>query len=111
MSEGYIFSVQDYRGKVVIFTRKKWGEKQSDHPELHKKQFLECVKRALEKPDEVWEDYGDREHRRCYYRKYSPQSYAKVVVWISDNPCVVVTAYEINFVKENKYTPQLKRLV
>lgn len=109
MSGDDVFRVEDYRGKTVIFTRTKWEEKRSDHPELNKAAFIECLKRAITEPEEVWEDYGDPEHRRCYYKRYSSMSYAKVVVWITQSPCLVVTAYEINYVKETKY-PNLKRV-
>lgn len=109
MSEENIFSVIDYRGKMIVFTKKKWQEKQSDHPELHKKSFINCLKKAIEEPEEVWQDYQDRKNKRCYYRKYSSSSYAKVVVWINNSPCTVVTAYEINGIKESKY-PNLRKI-
>ena len=110
MPEENIFSVVDYRGKTVVFTTKKWLEKQSDHPELCKKTFINCLKKAIENPEEVWPDYQDKNNKRCYYRKYSSSSYAKVVVWIGDNPCSVVTAYEISDIKEIKY-PGLKKIL
>ena len=104
-----IFDVTDYRGKIVIFTRKKWKEKRSDHPELDKKLFIECLKLCIADPDEVWEDYEDGRHKRCYYRKYSEFSYVKAVVWVWSNPCLVISAYEINKIKERNY-PELRRL-
>ena len=104
-----IFEVIDYRGKSVVFTKAKWAEKKADHFELEKKAFIECLKRAISNPDEVWEDYSDRRYRRCYYKKYSSISYAKVVVWIGDGPCNVITAYEISQIKEAKY-PDLRRV-
>lgn len=108
-SDDVILNAVDYRGKTVIFTKQKWQEKQSDHPELHKKTFIDCIKRAIAEPDEVWEDYQDRKNRRCYYKKYSTISYVKVVIWINSDPCMVVTAFEINYIKENKY-PNLKKV-
>jgi hypothetical protein len=105
-----IFNIEDYRGIEVEFTKKKWNEKRIDHPELNKEKFIKCVKRALNNPDEVWEDYSDRKRKNCYYKKYSVNSYAKVVVWIKDKPNQVVTAYEIDKVKEKNY-PDLKQLV
>ena len=104
-----IFEVVDYRGKSVIFAKAKWEEKKTDHFELEKKPFIECLKRAIADPDEVWEDYSDRKRRRCYYKKYSSISYAKVVVWVADEPCRVITAYEISQIKETKY-PNLRRV-
>ncbi len=109
-NDDIIFNVKDYRGKEVIFTRKKLEEKQSDHPELHKETFINCLKRAIIIPDEVWEDYQDKKNKRCYYKKYSTISYAKAVVWIKNNPCNVISAYEITKIKEFNY-PNLKRLV
>jgi hypothetical protein len=79
-----IFKVEDYRGKVVIFTKAKWEEKRLRHPELNKAAFLKRVERAIVEPDEVWEDYEDRNRKRCYYKKYSSVSYAKVVVFIME---------------------------
>ena len=104
----YIFDVTDYEGRQVVFVAKKWQEKKEDHPELGKKSFLDALKKAITDPDEVWDDYADKSHRRCYYKKYSQNSYVKAVVWISGNPREVVTAYEINSVKETRY-PNLKR--
>lgn len=109
MPDNDVFSVADYRGKVVIFSRAKWEEKRFRHPELNKKTFLKCLERAMGEPDEVWEDYEDPRRKRCYYKKYSSCSYAKAVVWIADDPCRVATAYEINEIKETKYS-NLKRV-
>lgn len=110
MDNENIFCVEDYRGKNVIFTKKKWREKQFDHPELNKEAFIDCLKRTIIKPDEVWEDYEDKKNKRCYYKKYSTTSYAKAVVWIKANPCNVVSAFEISDIKESKY-PNLRKLV
>jgi len=110
MPEDNIFSVVDYRGKTVVFTKKKWKEKQSDHPELRKKKFINCLKKAIEEPEEVWQDYQDKKNKRCYYRKYSSSSYAKVVIWTGGSLCSVVTAYEISNIKESKYL-NLKRIL
>lgn len=104
-----IFSVTDFRGKIVVFTKAKWEEKRSDHPELNKKTFLACLERAIREPDAVWEDYDDPRRKRCYYKKYSGWSYAKAVVWAADNPCRIVTAYEISKMKEENH-PHLKRV-
>jgi len=104
-----IFSVEDYRGEKVIFTRKKWEQKKNDHPELQKEAFIECLKRAIMKPDEVWEDFGDK-RKRCYYKKYSQFTYAKAIVWIRHSPCQVVSAFEIDYIKENNY-PNLRKFV
>lgn len=105
-----IFCLDDYRGKNVIFTKKKWQEKQFDHPELHKETFIDCLKRAIIKPDEVWPDFADSKCKRCYYKKYSATSYAKAIIWIKNNPCSVVTAFETDYIKENNY-PNLKKIL
>ena len=110
MNGNDIFCVEDYRGRKVIFTKKKWQEKQFDHPELRKETFIDCLKRAIIKPDEVWEDYQDKKNKRCYYKKYSTCSYAKAIVWIKTDPCSVVSAYEISDIKESKH-PNLRKLV
>lgn len=60
-------------------------------------------------PDEVWEDYEDRRGKRCYYKKYSAVSYAKVVILIASEPCLVVTAYEAAHIKETQY-PGLRQV-
>lgn len=85
-------------------------EKQKDHPELKRKVFLKNLRETIIKPEEVWQDYSDKKKKRCYYKKYSTNSYIKVVVWIKDNPCNIVTAYEINYIKEWKYS-ELKRIL
>jgi hypothetical protein len=105
----YVFDATDYRGKRIVFTKAKWMKKHLDHPELHKETFIACIERALIDPDEVWEDHDDRKHRRRYYKKYSSVSYAKAVVFVADDPCRVITAYEIGYIKETKYV-DLKRV-
>ena len=61
-------------------------------------------------PVDIWEDYSDKENKRCYYKKYSINSYVKVVIWITKNPCHIVSAFETNKIKEEIYQPNLKRL-
>lgn len=103
-----IIDVKDYRDKRVIFTKKKWLEKQQDHPELKKDVFIKNLKRTIIEPDEVWQDLSDKK-KRCYYKKYSCNTYIKAVVWIKNNPCHIITSFEINYIKEQNY-PELKRL-
>jgi hypothetical protein len=71
------------------------------------------VEKAINNPDEVWQDYGDDQKskytKRCHYKKFSPSTYVKVVVFIKTNPCQVLTAFEINFIREASY--MLKRFV
>ena len=98
----------DWQGDRVIFTKKKWKEKAKQHPELNSKTFLRNVVKTIEKPQQVWEDYDNKKDKQCYYWKYSVTNYIKVVIWINDDPCRVVTAYFIDWVKESKYN--LKRI-
>lgn len=105
----FIIDVEDYRGKRVVFTYKKWKEKATIHPDLLNKTFLKNLKETIVNPEGVWQDYSDKERKRCYYKKYSTISYAKVVVWVADNPCHVVSAFETNKIKEEIYS-NLKRL-
>jgi len=107
--EENIIDIEDYRGRRVIFTWNKWKEKSIMHPELRNKIFLRNIKRVIENPTEVWQDYSDKKNKRCYYWKYSTHTYIKVVIWVSYCPCYIVTAYQINYIKEKKY-PELKRL-
>ncbi len=104
-----IIDTKDYRDVRVIFTFDKWQEKSVQHPELQDKTFLKNLKETIENPEEVWQDNNDKKHKLCYYRKYSTVSYVKVVIWITAKFCEVVTAYEIDKIKEVKY-PKLKRL-
>jgi hypothetical protein len=110
--EPLVFDVKDYRGRRVIFTKKKLKEKRADHPELDLVQFIRAVKDAITAPEEVWPDYFDT-HKHCYYGKYETYMYAKVVVYVGvakGEPCRVVSAYSIDYVKEKKYKT-LKRIV
>jgi len=107
--QGNLIDVINYRNERVIFTHAKHQEKMMQHPELNNKIFLENLEETIKNPGEVWEDYDDKEHRRCYYRKYSKNSYVKAVIWCTGNPYRVVTAFEINWIKETKY-PGLKQL-
>ena len=103
-----ILKVNDYRGKEIVFKKTKWVKKRLMHPELDKPAFLRRIERALLDPDEVWEDFSDKKNKRCYYKKYSQNTYAKVVIW-NNNPYLVITAYEIDKIKEKNY-PNLKQI-
>jgi hypothetical protein len=104
-----VIDTEDYRGKRIIFTYKKWQEKSKTHPDLLNKTFLKNLKETIEEPEEVWQDYSDKRRKRCYYKKYSISSYVKAVVWVDNNPCHIITAFQTNYIRENKY-PTLKRL-
>lgn len=101
--------VLDYRGIRVVFTIKKWEEKSVQHTELCDPAFLRYVEAALCDPDEVWQDYDNPEEKNCYYKRFGPNLYAKVVVWVAGDLNRVVSAFEVDFVKETTYT-EVKRL-
>lgn len=103
-----LFEVESYKGKKVVFKRAKWLGKKIDHPELGKKTFIDCIKRCIIEPDEVWENYSNKD-MQCYYKKHSRRTYAKVVIYFKDSPQRVVTAYEINKIKEADY-PSLNKI-
>lgn len=105
----YLIDTEDYDGKRVIFTETKRLEKLVQHPELSNKKFIKNIKETIEDPEEIWPDYGDKDRKACYYKKYSANTYVKVVVWVSSDPCYVVTAYETNRIKETLY-PELNRI-
>ena len=94
-----ILKVNDYRGKEIVFKKSKWVKKRLMHPELDKPAFLRRIERAL---------FSDKKNKRCYYKKYSQNTYAKVVIW-NNNPYLVITAYEIDKIKEKNY-PNLKQI-
>jgi hypothetical protein len=104
-----IIDIDDYQGVRTVFTLKKYKQKKQVHPELCSKTFLRNVVRVIVEPEQVWQDYNDRRNKRCYYRKYSVRSYVKVVIFVSNSLQQVVTAYEIDRIKENSY-PDLKQL-
>lgn len=104
-----IIDTKDYRGLRVIFTFDKWQEKSVQHTELGNETFLKNLKETVENPEEVWQDNSNKKSKACYYKKYSTTSYIKVVVWIASKPCEVVTAFEIDRIKEIEY-PKLRRL-
>ena len=100
-----VFDIKDFRGKRVVFTKEKLAKKRVDHPELDLIEFLRAVKVAIQDPIEVWPDAFEKE-KECYYGKYREGTYAKVVVYMSHNrqsPSRVVSAYEIDKIKETKY--------
>lgn len=105
----HILDVIDYEGNRVIFTKEKLRQKALQHPELNNKKFLQNIIRTIEKPDEVWEDQEDSTKKCCYYRKYSTDTYVKVVIWTASKPYHIVSAFETNKIKELQY-PKLKRL-
>ena len=104
-----VFETTDCRGYKVVFTQQKLEQKAITHPELRKPTFVKNVERTIREPDEIWQDFGSPKQKACYYRKYSTVSYIKVVVYTKSNPYTVITAYEINYIKEAKY-PNLKRI-
>jgi hypothetical protein len=113
-NEPLVFDVRDFRGKQIIFTKKKLEEKKADHPELRLVEFIRAVQGALKEPEEVWPDAFEKE-KHCYYGKYQEGTYAKVVVYMSYNryvPSRVVSAFEIDKIKERKYQDKgLKKIV
>ena len=108
--EKCIIDVEDYLGNRVILTEKKWQQKSIQHPELKSKIFLRNLEETVRNPTEAWEDYGDKKHRKCYYKKYSKDTYVKAVIWFDSNPCYVISAFETNKIKEEIYQPDIKRL-
>ncbi len=100
----------DYRGKRVIFTEKKRNQKAVQHSELYDPSFITNLEKAIQAPDEVWEDYDDPTHKRCYYKRFGIDLYAKAVIWVTGYPYQIVSAFETNRIKETNY-PGLRRLV
>lgn len=110
--ESIKLETKDYRGKRTIFTLKKWKEKISSHPELRDQIFLDHVRYTLEEPFQVWPSYQDK-RKRCYYGKYKNNTYVKLVIWTvprKKEPCRIITAYQVDYIKEQKY-PELKRMI
>lgn len=105
-----ILDIVDYRGTRIIFTEEKWKEKSIVHPELLDKKFIKNLQKAIESPQIVWQDFDDPVKKACYYWRYGINRYIKVIVWIfGDPPHQVVSAFETNYIKEQKYS-NLKRL-
>lgn len=104
-----IIDAIDYNGKRAILTYDKWKEKTIIHPELTKKVFLKNLKETIENPEQVWQDKSDKRKKRCYYKKYSANSYVKAVVLMVGNPYYIISAFETNYIKETKYL-DLKQL-
>lgn len=104
-----VIDIQGYEDKRVIFTYKKWKEKSIQHPELIKRVFLKNIEQTVIDPEEIWEDFSDKRCKRCYYKKYSISSYVKVVIWVCSDFYEVVTAFETNKIKEEKYS-KIKKL-
>jgi len=91
-------------GDRVILTHEKWEEKATIHPELKNNTFLRNLKQTIENPEQVWEDKDNKWERRCYYKKYSTNSYVKAVVLIKSKPCCIISAFETNCIKETQYS-------
>ena len=107
--DSHVVDIIDYRGKRVILTYKKWKEKATVHPELNNRTFVRNLKQTIENPEQVWEDKSDKIRKMCYYKKYSVNSYVKVVAWIASDPCCVISAFQTDRIKETNY-PDTKRL-
>ena len=109
-NNNFVIDTLDCRGKRVVFAFQKWIEKSATHPELRKKSFLENIRKTIENPEMIFQDKSDKNNRQCYYKKYSIESYVKVIVWTNSNPYCIVSAFETNYIKETKY-PKLKQLL
>lgn len=101
--------IQDYRGVRVVFKIRKWESKSVQHPELCDPAFIVHIKEALQNPTEVWEDYDGPSEKNCYYKRFGINLYAKVVVLIAREPNEVISAFEVDYVKETKY-PSVRKL-
>jgi hypothetical protein len=103
-AETLLFDIRDYRGRRVIFTKKKWEEKRVDHEELNLHEFKNAMIAAIREPEEVWPDFSAPSKKYCYYGWYSIGIYVKVIIYIQgDEPYRVVSAYAIDKIKEKKY--------
>jgi hypothetical protein len=111
-SASLVFTVKDYSNHAIIFTEKKRKKKSEIHKELLDDKFIKFVTWALTKPTCIWQDYEQPTNKRCYYYRYSGEPrYAKVVVWHNcQEPWQVVSAFDVNWIKEEKY-PTLKQIL
>jgi hypothetical protein len=93
-----------YDGQVVEFTEKKRQEKAGKHPELTDPAFKVLVELAISSPTFVYDDFEHPGHRRVHYLNRtlsrSNRRYTKVVIEQRMAPHHVVTAYELDYVKE-----------
>jgi hypothetical protein len=106
----HIIDTLDYLKNRVIFTHDKWQEKSLIHPELRKASVIRNLKQAIEKPEIVIQDKDDPKNKKCYYKKYSINTYLKAIVLTKYNPCCIISAFSTDYIKEYKY-PNLKQLL
>ncbi len=107
--DNHIIDTIDCWGNRVVLTREKLKEKAVVHPELNNKNFIRNLRQMIESPEQVWEDKDNRKRKRCYYKKYSMNSYVKAIVLMIGSPYHIISAFETNYIKESKY-PNLKQL-
>lgn len=94
---------EDFEGIRTVFTEAQRKAKEAKHPELAGAEFIATVKRAIETPSFVYEDFSQPQIRRAHYfclSKRPSKIYTKVVVDCQHPERSVVTAYEHNYCKE-----------
>lgn len=103
---------KNHEGKKVIFTEKQRILHSSKHPELRDIEFINGrVKRAIESPDFIYQDLAEPKKRQALYiREFNINGmtrYTKVVILITPNPYIVITAFRPSYVKERGKTQLL----
>ena len=97
-------STTDFLGQTVVLTERCRQEKSVKHPELNDSDFIDLIRKAIARPHFVYEDFALPKRRWIYYlkkaRASSPNRYTKVVILIVGSR-MVITAYEVDFVKEH----------
>ena len=98
---------KNYAGIRTIFSEEQRNLKSPKHPELREKDFIERIKKTIEKPDFIYADLSQKYRLAYYLLDYGINSktrYTKVIVKESKNLCFVVTAYRPDYVKERGKT-------
>jgi hypothetical protein len=102
---------KNYEGKLTIFTKKQFKLKSKQRPELREKDILERIKKTVENPTFIYEDYTKSKKRVAYYLyEYKINGivkYMKVMINRCSNYLFIITAYRPNYVKERDKTKLL----
>lgn len=107
--------IEDYQGSRVVFYEKTRLKKAKKRPELRSTDFLKGqLTQAVKNPWRIYKDFNKTKERRCYYYKeYSTKiktKYTKVVIDISENPYIIITAYRPDYIKEEKLNSKSEKI-
>ena len=107
MDKENIICTKDYTGKKTVFTKKQLELKVPYRPELSESGIIDRIKKTIEEPTFVYEDFENKKRLAYYFREFKINNrtrYIKVILHNMGSYLFVVTAYRPDYVKERSKT-------